>query len=127
MKQVTDKVDFAKQMLMRTQKMATEVIKFSRIIKNSDESYIIKKQMIRSATSVAANYRSVCRARSNNEFYAKLCIVVEEIDETNLWLELIKDTELSSDQALTLLLKETSELTSILARSKSTYKSRYIN
>jgi four helix bundle protein len=127
MKQVTDKVDFAKQMLMRTQKMATEVIKFSRIIKNSDESYIIKKQMIRSATSVAANYRSVCRARSNNEFYAKLCIVVEEIDETNLWLELIKDTDLSSDQALTLLLKETSELTSILARSKSTYKSRYIN
>jgi four helix bundle protein len=127
MKQVTDKVDFAKQMLMRTQKMATEVIKFSRIINNSDESYIIKKQMIRSATSVAANYRSVCRARSNNEFYAKLCIVVEEIDETNLWLELIKDTDLSSDQALTLLLKETSELTSILARSKSTYKSRYIN
>ncbi|MBK7888323.1 MAG: four helix bundle protein [Bacteroidetes bacterium] len=114
-------------MLMRTQKMATEVIKFSRIINNSDESYIIKKQMIRSATSVAANYRSVCRARSNNEFYAKLCIVVEEIDETNLWLELIKDTDLSSDQALTLLLKETSELTSILARSKSTYRSRYIN
>ena len=127
MKQVTDKVDFAKQMLMRTQKMATEVIKFSRIINNSDESYIIKKQMIRSATSVAANYRSVCRARSNNEFYAKLCIVVEEIDETNLWLELIKDKDLSSDQALTLLLKERSELTSILARSKSTYKSRYIN
>ena len=127
MKQVTDKVDFAKHMLMRTQKMATEVIKFSRIIKNSDESYIIKKQMIRSATSVAANYRSVCRARSNNEFYAKLCIVVEEIDETNLWRELIKDTDLSSDQALTLLLKETSELTSILVRSKSTYKSRYIN
>ncbi|MBL0098333.1 MAG: hypothetical protein IPP46_18910 [Bacteroidetes bacterium] len=53
--------------------------------------------------------------------------MVEEIDETNLWLELIKDTDLSSDQALTLLLKETSELTSILARSKSTYKSRYIN
>jgi four helix bundle protein len=127
MKQVTDKVDFAKQMLMRTQKMATEVIKFSRIIKNSDESYIIKKQMIRSATSVAANYRSVCRARSNNEFYAKLCIVVEEIDETNLWLELIKDTDLSSDETLTCLLKETSELTSILARSKSTYRSRYIN
>jgi len=127
MKQVTDKVDFAKQMLMRTQKMATEVIKFSRIITNSDESYIIKKQMIRSATSVAANYRSVCRARSNNEFYAKLCIVVEEIDETNLWLELIKDTDLSSGETLTCLLKETSELTSILARSKSTYKSRYIN
>ena len=59
-----------------------------------DTSYIIKKQLISSVTSVAANYRAVCRARSDAEFYSKLCIVVEESDESVFWLELIKESEI---------------------------------
>ncbi|WP_228406240.1 four helix bundle protein [Chryseobacterium sp. YR221] len=59
----------------------------------SDDLSIIRKQIIRSATSVAANYRAVSRARSEKEKFAKIYIVVEEIDETQLWLEIIEELE----------------------------------
>jgi four helix bundle protein len=121
------KIDFANQMQDRTKRLAVEVIKFSRKIKNDYVTYIIKQQMIRSATSVASNYRAVCRARSNNEFFSKLSIVVEEIDETNLWLEVIKEAEIEITDEINHLIKESKEITAILATSRSTYRDRYQN
>jgi len=121
------KIDFANQMQDRTKRLAVEVIKFSRKIKNDYVTYIIKQQMIRSATSVASNYRAVCRARSNNEFFSKLSIVVEEIDETNLWLEVIKEAEIEITDEINHLIKESKEITAILATSRSTYRDRNQN
>lgn len=72
---------------------------------------------MRSATSVAANYRAACRARSKAEYYAKLCIVVEEIDETLFWLELIEEAKIASNPELT---KEATELLCIFSASRKT-------
>ena len=90
----------------------------------NEESYIVKKQLIRSATSVAANYRAVCRARSDAEFFAKLCIVVEEADDTLFWLEIIVDAEIYNIELTTPLIKEANEIVKIVSKSRKTIKDK---
>ena len=80
--------------------------------------------MLRSGTSVAANYRAVCRARSKAEFIAKVGVVVEESDETFLWLELLVDTQIVSASRMTKLLAEANELLAIFAASQNTARMR---
>lgn len=80
---------FAEDFKNRTKQFAVDIIKFCRTLPKSREANIIKNQLIRSSSSVASNYRAACRARSGKEFYAKLCIVVEEADESVFWLEMI--------------------------------------
>jgi four helix bundle protein len=80
--------------------------------------------MVRSGTSVAANYRAVCRARSKAEFIAKIGIVVEEADETVLWLELLVDTDIVRQNRMTGLLAEANELLAIFAASQHTARKR---
>jgi four helix bundle protein len=80
----------------------------------------IGKQLLRSATSVAANYRAVCRARSKAEFAAKLNIVIEEADESLFWLELIAESGMLPVERLSELLKEADELTAIFVASRKT-------
>ena len=75
-------------------------------------------QIIRSATSVAANYRAACRARSRAEFIAKIGVVEEEADETAFWLELIIDSGLLKDAKIRSLLTEAGELVAIMAASR---------
>jgi four helix bundle protein len=72
----------AEELKIRTKRFAVTVITFCRTLPKDEEFTIIKKQLIRSATSTVANYRAVCRARSDAEFFSKLSIVVEEADET---------------------------------------------
>jgi four helix bundle protein len=86
------------------------------------ESRTLGKQLPRSGTSVAANYRAVCRSRSKAEFIARLGIVVEEIDETVLWLELLIESEILSATRLSDLLKEANELLAIFSTSQLTAK-----
>lgn len=71
---------------------------------------ILCRQLVRSATSVGANYRAACRARSNNEFVSKLGIVEEEVDESMFWLELMLDHGLGDKMAVKALLSECEEL-----------------
>src|SRR6184192_331751 len=78
----------------------------------------ISSQLVRAATSVGANYRSACRARSRAEFAAKLGIAVEEADESLYWLELVRDGKLVPENNLSLLLKEADELTEVLASGR---------
>ncbi len=73
----------------RTKSFAVSVIKIVQALPNKPEGWIIGKQVLWSATSVAANYRAACRARSKQEFVAKIGVVSEEADETVLWLELL--------------------------------------
>ncbi len=78
--------------------------------------------MLRSGTSVTANYRAVCRARSKAEFIAKVGVVVEEADETVFWLELLGETEIVEQKKLMNLLLEANELLAIFAASQRTAK-----
>jgi len=79
---------------------------------------------VRSGTSVAANYRSACRARSRSEFIAKLGVVLEEADETLLWLELLVGAKLVSESRVKALLQEANELVAIMAASRKSATSR---
>ena len=83
--------DFSDEFKKRTKSFAILIIELSRSFPKTEEAFIIKKQLLRSAFSVASNYRAVCRARSDSEFYSKLCIVVEEADEVVYWLELVAE------------------------------------
>ena len=80
--------------------------------------------MVKSATSTGANYRAACKARSKKEFFSKICIVVEEVDESEYWLEVIQESNLSKNKdELVRLLKEANEMNKIMSKAKdSTYK-----
>jgi four helix bundle protein len=107
----------------RTKQFAIRIVRLFRALPNNDEARIIGKQVLRSGTSVAANYRAVCRARSNAEFISKIGIVVEEADETVFWLELLAETKIIGVQKLENLISEANELLAILAASQNTAKS----
>jgi four helix bundle protein len=78
---MTDKEQFVERMRMRTKMFSLDAIRIFKILPTTSESQIIGKQFLRSALSVGANYRAVCRARSKAEFFAKLSITLEEADE----------------------------------------------
>ncbi|MEZ5009765.1 MAG: four helix bundle protein [Chitinophagales bacterium] len=120
---MTEKEIFVQQMRQRTKKFAVEVINFCNSLQSTKATSVITYQLIKSATSTGANYRAACRARSKNEFFSKVCIVVEEIDESEYWLELIKETKLSNEEKiLNDLIIEANELTKIMSKAKnSTY------
>ncbi len=104
----------------RTKQFAIRIIKLFRSLPKSDEARIVGKQVLRSGTSVGANYRAVCRARSTAEFISKIGIVVEEADETVFWLELLIETEIVSAKLLTPHLEEANEILAIVAASHQT-------
>jgi len=79
----------------------------------------LANQLIRSGTSVGANYRAVCRARSRAEFISKLGIVIEEADESAFWLEIIIETNIIKERRIDLLLQETNEIVAIMVSSKN--------
>jgi len=107
---------------VRTQKFALRILGLYRSLPKNEESRILGRQLLRSGTSVGANYRSACRGRSRNEFIAKIGIVLEEADETVFWLELIAEAGLVPGEKLTDLLKEANELTAIFVTSLRTAK-----
>jgi four helix bundle protein len=102
----------------RTKQFALRVLKLVDALPRTAAGRAIASQLIRAATSVGANYRSACRARSRAEFAAKLGIAVEEADETLYWLELIRDGGILPAGKLSLLLKEADELTAILTSGR---------
>jgi four helix bundle protein len=83
---------------------------------------VLGKQILRSATSVAANYRAACRARSKADFISKIAIVEEEADESLFWLELIAESGLMNTERLKDLTKEADELTAIFTATGKTAK-----
>jgi len=112
----------AEQLKARTKQFAIRVVRLFRTLPKTDEARVIGKQVLRSGTSVAANYRAVCRARSQAEFIAKIGVVVEEIDETVFWIELLADTEIIRSERIAELLTEANELLAIFAASLRTAK-----
>jgi four helix bundle protein len=112
----------------RTKNYASSVIRlFTALPKRQAEAQVIGRQLLRSGTSVAANFREASRARTTSEFISKLEICIQEADETELWLELLRDDCGISTQQIKELLVETNELISIFVtmvkRSKATLNS----
>jgi len=112
------------QIRARTKQFAIRIVKAVQRLPKTDESRIIGKQLLRSGTSVAANYRAIGRARSKPEFIAKMGIVVEEADETVFWLELLIETSIVRKELVEELLTEGNELVAIFAASHRTAKAR---
>ena len=110
-------------LIQRTKEFDKEIILLCRGLPGNREGRLIGDQLFRSGTSVAANYRAACRGRSKAEFVSKLAIVVEEADEAQFWLELIKEMKISSDQIVNQLIKEADELVAIFVASIKTTKS----
>ncbi len=102
----------------RTKQFALRVMKLIDALPRTIQGRAIANQIIRSATSVAANYRAACRARSRAEFAAKIGVVEEEADETAFWLELIIDSALLTEAKIRPLLAEAGELVAIMAASR---------
>jgi four helix bundle protein len=112
----------AQELQLRTKKFSLQIIQVFKALPKSTEAQILGKQLLRSATSVAANYRAACRARSKAEFIAKLCIVVEEADEVLFWLELINESGVY--QINDLIFKEAKEILFIMSASRKSAKGR---
>jgi four helix bundle protein len=118
---MTEKEQFIDKLKQRTTAFAVDVIRFCEFLTKNKASAVITYQLVKSATSTGANYRSACRARSKPEFLSKLCIVVEEADETEYWFEIIKEANLTSDtEELDRLIREANEITKIMTKAKDT-------
>jgi four helix bundle protein len=104
----------------RTKQFALRIIRLVEALPSNQIGRVIGNQLMRSATSVGANYRAACRGRSKAEFLAKIGIVIEEADEALYWMELIVEANLLPDERLTDLMQEADELIAIMTASAIT-------
>ena len=109
-----------RELLQRRKQFALRIFKLVGVLPQTIQGRAVAAQLIRSGTSVAANYRAARRARSKPEFVAKLGVVEEEADESAFWLELIIETDLLSAAKVKPLLVEAGEIVAIMASSKKT-------
>ena len=115
-----DKIDFAERFRERTKTFVINNIKLYRSLPKTDEARIIGKQLLRSASSVGANYRAVCRARSQAEFHSKLSIVVEEADESVFWMEILIGADIVKRTEIDILLTEANEILKVVSAARKT-------
>ncbi|MGH9326594.1 MAG: four helix bundle protein [Terriglobia bacterium] len=111
------------QLKERTKEFAIRIVRMFQSLPRTEEARILGRQVLRSGTSVAANYCAVCRSRSRAEFVAKIGTVVEEMDETVFWLELLTETSIVNPKQMDNLRAEANELLAIFAASQRTVKS----
>ena len=107
-------------MKARTKTYANRVVKLCAALPNNGIARILSQQLLRSGTSVGANYRAVCRAKSNADFLNKLRVVGEECDESLFWMELLVDNGLVKGTWLRDLMKEGNEILAIVVASAKT-------
>ncbi len=108
----------------RTKRFALRVLRLCNALPKTDAARIISRQLLRSATSVAANYRAVGRARSRAEFVAKMGVVIEEADESEFRLELLVDGGIIPKARMDGLIAEANELVAIFTASQSTARGK---
>jgi four helix bundle protein len=110
------------QLRQRTKSLAIRVVRVDRSLPQAKDAQVLGTQLLRSGTSVGANYRAVCRSRSKPEFVSKIGIVLEEADETVFWLELLQETGIIAAEKIGDLLQKAKELTAIFTASQRTAK-----
>ncbi len=111
------------ELKQRTKQFALRIIRLFRSLPKTEEARIMGRQVLRAGTSVAANYRAACRARSRVEFAAKIGVVVEEADETVFWLDLLVESGTVRPDRMGDILREANELLAIFAASQRTARS----
>jgi four helix bundle protein len=121
---MTEKEEFIEKMKARTKKFALDIVAFCGDLPKGQIYYRMGDQLLRSGTSVGANYRASCRARSRAEFFSKISIVIEEGDECGFWLELFIESGKQNSPEAHRLLAESNEITSILATARKTMSTR---
>ncbi len=107
----------------RTKQFALRVMKVIDHLPNTEKGRVLANQLMRSATSVGANYRAACRSRSNKEFVAKLGTVLEEADESVFWIELIVEGEILPAKRMQGLQQEADEICAIIFTSMRSARS----
>ena len=115
------------QLKNRTKQFSLSILNLIEKMPNSMSTRVVINQIAKSATSVGANYRAVCRARSDKEFVAKLNIVLEEADETQFWQEIIEEMKWIYKTELDVLQKEANELVAIFVSTLKTVNNRLNN
>ena len=115
-------VDKHHELRARAKAFALRIIRMSQALPRTREANVMCQQILRSATSMAANYRAAGRSRSKAEFVAKLGVVIEEADETVFWLEMLADSGLVRPRKLEKLQAEANALLAIFAASRRTAK-----
>ncbi|HZH85516.1 MAG TPA: four helix bundle protein [Phototrophicaceae bacterium] len=108
----------------RTRRFALEIIRLTTSLSNTQQANVISRQIVRSGTSVGANYRAACRARSKADFVLKIGVVEEEADETQYWLELLLAARIGDTKPIEALLAEANELVAIFTATGRTAKLR---
>ena len=111
----------------RTKEFAHRCVKLCMALPETYLGRHIKGQLIRCSTSVASNYRAACVAQSKASFVSKLSIVLEEVDESNFWLDFIIDEKLLDEERVLTLLNEAEQLTAIFISSRKTARSRQLS
>ena len=106
----------------RTKQLALRIIRMVESLPNTNTAQVIGKQILRSATSVGANYRAACRAKSTADMLHKLSIVEEEADETLYWLELLVEADIFPEAKLKSLMSETNEIVAMIVSSIKTIR-----
>ncbi len=106
----------------RTKKLALNIIGFCDGLSDDFAKRAIRNQMFRCGTSVGANYRSACKAKTKKDFIAKLGIVQEEADETKYWLELLEESGMVVNEKIKKLYSETSQIYAMVVASMKTAK-----
>lgn len=114
----------SEQLKTRTRQYSLSIINLVEKLPVTVSSKVVAYQIAKSGTSIGANYRAVCRARSDREFIAKMEIVLEEADETLFWLEIIAEKQWIEKSVIDKIWKEGNELTAIFVSSLKTVKSR---
>ena len=112
------KFAFREEMKNRTKQFALRVICLSQSLPHTREADVLARQLMRSGTSVAANYRAACVARSLAEFKSKLSIVIEECDESIFWMEMLVDGSFIKKELLESLVQEATELLYIFSTAR---------
>jgi four helix bundle protein len=112
------------ELKLRTKNFSLTIIDLVEKLPNSISVRVVANQIVKSGTSVGANYRAVCRARSDREFVSKMNIVLEEADETLFWIEIIMDKQWINKPELEVIWKEGNELTAIFVSSLKTVNDR---
>lgn len=119
-----ERIEFGEMFKNRTKKFVVDNIKFYRTLPKTEEAKIIGRQLLRSSSSVGANYRAACRARSKAEFHSKLSTVVEEVDESAFWMEVLIEAEVVTKSELAFLLDEANQILKISSASRKTVSNK---
>lgn len=114
------KSDFVERFRNRTKKFVVDNIRLYRSLPKTEEARIVGKQLLRSSSSVGANYRAACRARSQAEFHSKISIVVEEADESSFWMEIMIEADIVSKNEISSLMEECNEILKVTSSARKT-------